>query len=196
MHYNRIEAGIVNFIKKKIRIDYRNLKACTLNFYPMDIELLFSRNPFLQQDSAQFSFIQPVLTQTAELPVGKEALKIDIPKAFSTRNVMIEAVAAGLKKSQAYYANTLRVDVIKNYGQVNVTHADTRKPLSKVYVKVYGRMQDGRVQFFKDGYTDFRGRFDYVSLNTNELDDTDRLALLILSEEYGAVVREVAPPKR
>jgi hypothetical protein len=52
------------------------------------------------------------------------------------------------------------------------------------------------VKFFKDGYTDFRGRFDYVSLNTNELDNTEKLALLILSEEHGAVIREADPPKR
>ena len=180
----------------KIRIDYRNLRSCRLDFYPMDIELLFSRNPFLQKDSAQFSFLRPVLTRTLELPAGKETTEVDIPKAFSTRNVMIEAVAAGLRKSQAYYANTLRVDVTENYGHLRVTDADTRKPLPKVYVKVYARTKNGRVQFFKDGYTDFRGRFDYVSLNTNEIDNTERLSLLILSEAYGAVVREAAPPKR
>jgi hypothetical protein len=70
------------------------------------------------------------------------------------------------------------------------------KPLSTVYVKVYARMQDGTVRFYKDGYTDLRGRFDYSSLNTNELDFVDKFALLVLSEEHGAVVREAAPPKR
>ena len=52
------------------------------------------------------------------------------------------------------------------------------------------------MKFFKDGYTDLRGRFDYASLNTNELDNGERLAVLLLSPELGAVVREVAPPKR
>jgi len=181
---------------QKIRIDYRNLDTCILNLYPMDIELLFSRNPFLQQDSAQFSFIRPVWTRRLDLPPGGETLESDIPEAFSARNVMIEALGAGLRRSRAYYANTLRVDVTENYGQLRVTHAGTREALSAVYVKAYARMRDGSVRFFKDGYTDFRGRFDYVSLNTNELDDTERLAVLVLSEDYGAVVREVAPPKR
>jgi hypothetical protein len=66
----------------------------------------------------------------------------------------------------------------------------------KVYVKVYGQMQDGSVQFYKDGYTDLRGRFDYTSLNTNELDYVNKFSLLILSEDFGAVVREAASPKR
>ena len=68
--------------------------------------------------------------------------------------------------------------------------------MAKAYVKVYARGTDGRVKFYKDGYTDLRGRFDYTSLNTNEIDRVSRLAILILSPVHGAVVREAAPPKR
>ena len=52
------------------------------------------------------------------------------------------------------------------------------------------------MRFYKDGYTDIRGRFDYVSLNTNELDNVAQFSLLVLSEAHGAVIREAAPPKR
>jgi 5-hydroxyisourate hydrolase-like protein (transthyretin family) len=86
--------------------------------------------------------------------------------------------------------------MIEAYGQVAVTHADTRKPVPGAYVKVYAKLQSGEVKFVKDGYTDLRGRFDYASLNTSEVDNAQRLSLLILSEPYGAVVREAAPPKR
>jgi len=54
----------------------------------------------------------------------------------------------------------------------------------------------GQIKFYKDGYTDLRGRFDYTSLNTNEIDRVSRFAILILSPTDGAVVREAAPPKR
>ena len=185
----QVEAG-------RIRIDYRNLKACTMNFYPMDIELLFSRSPFLQEGSAQFSYIRPVLSRAVELPAGKDTLSVDLPAEFRAKNVMVEVLAAGVRKTQAYYANTLKVQMIETYGQLAVTHAETRKPVPGAYVKVYARMKSGEVKFFKDGYTDLRGRFDYVSLNTNELDDADRLSVLILSDEFGAVVREAAPPKK
>ncbi len=185
----QVEAG-------RIRLDYRNLKTCTLNFYPMDIELLFSRNPFLQEGAAQFAFIRPVLSRKAELPAGKEVLEVDLPAEFRARNVMVEAVGAGLRKTQGYYANTLKVQLIETYGQVSVTHAETRKPVAGAYVKVYARMQSGEVKFIKDGYTDLRGRFDYASLNTSEVENSARLALLILSDKYGAVVREADPPKR
>jgi hypothetical protein len=75
-------------------------------------------------------------------------------------------------------------------------HADNRKPLAKVYVKVYARMEDGSVAFYKDGYTDLRGRFDYATLSVDELDGIDRFAILVLSPDNGAVVRTAAPPKR
>ena len=57
-------------------------------------------------------------------------------------------------------------------------------------------MKDGSVAFYKDGYTDLRGRFDYVSLNTDELDRVAKFAILVLSDAKGAVVKEAAPPKR
>ncbi|MCX6998314.1 MAG: hypothetical protein NTV49_14825, partial [Kiritimatiellaeota bacterium] len=185
----QVEAG-------RIKLDYRNLKGCTLNFYPMDIELLFSRSPFLQEGAAQFSYIRPVLSKAVELPAGKDTLAVELPPEFRTKNVMVEALAAGVRKTQAYYANTLRIQLIEAYGQLTVTHADTRKPVSGAYVKVYAKLKGGQVKFFKDGYTDLRGRFDYASLNTNELDDAARLSVLVLSESLGAVVREAAPPKR
>jgi len=185
----QVEAG-------RVRLDARNLKACTVNFYPMDIELLFSRSPFLQEGAAQFAFVRPALSRTVEIAVGKDATAFDLPAEFEAKNVMVEALGAGVRKVQTYYANTLKVQMIENYGQLLVTHAETGKPLPGTYVKVYARGGDGAVKFVKDGYTDLRGRFDYASLNTNEIDAAERLAVLVLSERFGAVVREVTPPKR
>lgn len=185
----QVEAG-------QIRLDARNLESCTLNFYPMDIELLFSRNPFLQEGAAQFAFIRPLRSQTVELKAGQNPLTIDLPAEFRTKNVMVEALGAGLRRTQGYYANTLKVQVVETYGQLVVAQAETQKPVPGAYVKVYAKMRNGEVKFLKDGYTDLRGRFDYASLNTNEVDDAVRLAMLVLSDEFGAVVREAAPPKR
>ena len=67
------------------------------------------------------------------------------------------------------------------------------EPTDTVYVKVYARMA-GSVKFFKDDYTDFQGRFDYVSLNSDNINEAQRFSLLIMSDQHGAVIREVAPP--
>jgi hypothetical protein len=41
-----------------------------------------------------------------------------------------------------------------------------------------------------------RCRFDFTSLNTNELGNVRRFSLLILNDAHGAIVREAAPPNR
>ena len=181
---------------KQITVNYQNLAQATVRYYLMDVELLFSRNPFVQQFSGQFSYIKPNLVQTIKLPEKTLVHTVALPEQFHSKNVLIELNAAGIRKAKAYYSNSLALQVIENYGQVRVTHAQTGKPLPKVYVKVYARMKDGRVRFYKDGYTDLRGRFDYASLSTNELDFVARFSLLVLSDAHGALVREAAPPKR
>ena len=67
--------------------------------------------------------------------------------------------------------------------------------IPKTYVKVYARMKDGTVRFHKDGYTDLRGRFDYVSQSNRSIDGISKLSVLILSDENGAVIRQSNPPK-
>jgi hypothetical protein len=182
--------------KNSVSIHAQNLGSLTANYYRMDIELLFSRQPFVQQQSGQFAFIKPNRSDEVALPAGKNPLSFDLPAEFSGANVIVELVGSGRRKSQAYYAHELAVQMIENYGQVRVTKRGTGKPLAKTYVKVYARLKGGEVKFYKDGYTDLRGRFDYTSLNTNELDFVERFSVLVLSPEDGAVIREAEPPKR
>ncbi len=181
---------------RKVVVNYQNLDAAVVNYYLMDIELLFSSNPFVQEYGGRFSYIRPNLSATVKLDAKGNTATFDLPEQFHNSNVLVEITAGGQTKSKAYYANSLNVQTVENYGQLQVSNADTRKPLSTVYVKVYAQMQDGRVKFYKDGYTDLRGRFDYTSLNTNELDFVERFSLLVLSEDHGAIVREAKPPKR
>ena len=66
--------------------------------------------------------------------------------------------------------------------------------LTKVYVKWFSKSTNGEVSFFKDGYTDIRGRFDYVSLNTSDLKGVQKFALFIMSDSHGSLIRECNPP--
>ncbi|MBT7302623.1 MAG: hypothetical protein HN849_24050, partial [Victivallales bacterium] len=180
----------------EIRLDYQNLESVELNFYRMDLELLFSRTPFLMDISDQFSIIRPNATQVVKLAKGKASRAIAIPKEFAKVNTMVEVVGIGQRKAKPYYPNTMTVQMIEAYGQIKVTQAGGRKPLSTVYVKVYARQQGGKVVFFKDGYTDLRGRFDYASVSTGDVGQVERFAILVLSDTAGAVVREAKPPAR
>jgi len=183
-----IEAG-------RLKLDYRNLASCTVNYYPMDVELLFSRNPFVQDIAGQFSVIKPAQTQDIKLAAGQTAATADIAPEFRERNVMVEITAPGVAKAQGHYPNALNILITESYGQLRVSRAQGGAALPKVYVKVYARMNNGQVRFYKDGYTDLRGRFDYTSLNTDELANVERFAVLVMSDEYGSAVREAAPPK-
>jgi hypothetical protein len=188
----------------KATLHFQNLAEVRVNYYRMDIELMFSRNPFVagseagSQFASQFAYVQPNKTDTIKLPAdGKEpTLNFDLPKELTSGNLFVEAIGGPVRKSAVYFANALTVQVTENYGQLTIAKASTNKPMAKVYVKVYARMKDGPVAFYKDGYTDLRGRFDYTSLNTDELDRVDRFSILVLSDTDGAVIREASPPKR
>ncbi|MFM9067787.1 MAG: hypothetical protein ACKOUR_10725, partial [Planctomycetota bacterium] len=172
------------------------LKTVRVNYYVMDVELLFSRNPFVQQFGGQFSAIRPNQTQEITLPEKANSHKFALPESLHNKNVLVEIVGGSQTKNQPYYSNSLSVQVVENYGQVKVTHSTTGKPVAKAYVKVYARTDSGDVKFYKDGYTDIRGRFEYASLSTNDLETAGRFSILILSDEFGAIVREAAPPTR
>jgi hypothetical protein len=181
---------------RQINLNFQNLKTLRVNFYEMDVELLFSRNPFVQQFRGQFGAIRPNQVVEVKLPDKGTTHVIPLPAVFTNKNVLVEITGGGETKTQAYYSNALAVQMIENYGQVKVTHQKTNQPVAKAYVKVYARMGDGQVKFYKDGYTDLRGRFDYASLSTNDLDIAGKFAVLVLSDDYGALVREATPPKR
>ena len=181
---------------QSIVVNYQNLKQVQVKYYLMDIELLFSRSPFSRRDSGQFSQIRPNVTQTVKLPGKERRLAIPLPETLHNSNVLVEVTGQGRSRSQAYYANALVIQLIENYGQLQVRHKESGKPLPKTYVKVYARSKDGKIAFYKDGYTDLRGRFDYSSLSTPSLDHVERFSLLILNDEFGAAVREAGTPQR
>ncbi|MCE9528447.1 MAG: hypothetical protein K8R36_20585, partial [Planctomycetales bacterium] len=181
---------------RKIALNYQNLAAVEVRYYLLDIEVLFSNNPFVQARGGAFSAIRPNLAKTVKLAKDGKAATIGLPAELRNKNVLVEISGGGQTRSQAHYANSLVVQISEPYGQLTVAQAETSKPLSTAYVKVYARTKDGQVRFYKDGYTDHRGRFDYASLSTNELDNVEKLAVLVLSEQFGAVVREADPPKR
>ena len=119
---------------------------------------------------------------------------LQVPSQFKNQNVMIEACGHGKRASQPYFDNTLHCDVAPTVGQLQVTAQADGAPLPCVYVKAYARMTNGSTQFYKDGYTDRRGRFDYVSLSTSELDSVSRFAILVASGSHGSVVKQADPP--
>jgi hypothetical protein len=114
---------------------------------------------------------------------------------LANRTLRIEVASDRVLDSKLVPASDLEVAMVPAYARLQVTDRQG-KPLEEVYVKVYARHRDGSVRFYKDGYTDLRGQFDYGSLSTPDLETVDRFALLIAHPQGGAVLRQSEPPAR
>ena len=120
----------------------------------------------------------------------------DLDQDLSLRNLIIEVTSTdrgnGLKKFITYYSATLKVLIFENMGELKVSKGD--EPLPLAYIKVYSRAQGGQVTFFKDGYTDLRGRFDYGQLSGKDISAVEKFSIFIQHDEYGSIVKEANTP--
>ena len=83
---------------KQVHLRYQNISEVQVNYYLMDIELLFSRNPFVQEFSGQFSYIRPNLQQTVKLSADKKQHQFALPASLLNRNVLVEISSGGQTK--------------------------------------------------------------------------------------------------
>jgi hypothetical protein len=190
-------------------ITFSNLTSAVLRFYSMDVELLFSTSPFFSGKATgtgtsaslgKFAFVRPNGVLPLALPAvppGKvfEA-RFPLPDAFKDKDTMVEVISsqASIRRAVPYFANKLNVSVTESFGRLKVTAAGTGAPLPRTYVKVYTRTSEGdKGKFYKDGYTDLRGVFDYVSLSSAS-GGINRFAVLTVSDKHGSSITTAAPP--
>lgn len=191
------EAGFEFEVKEDaIHLHYRNLTSCRIEFYPMEIEFLFSKNPFMKNEDASLAYIRPDFTMSLALAENKTTHTVEIPEKYTNTDMLIGISAKGKRKTKVVSANQIGIHLARQYGQVIVSRKTNGVPLPGVYVKVYARMNNQQVEFYKDGYTDHRGRFDYASLSTDTLDNVTRFAVLLVSDNLGARIVETGPPKQ
>lgn len=179
----------------KVNLDFQNLDTVQVNYYEMDLEFLFSTTPFVSSDGGGFSIVKPNRTEVVKLPAGKQVHTFPLPNEYQAKNVLVEVVGGGKRRSQAVYANELRTILSENFGILTVRHEKDGRALPKVYVKVYVMTGNGP-KFYKDGYTDLRGKFDYATVSTTDIADATKFSVLVMSEEHGATVLEAPVPQR
>ena len=78
------------------------------------------------------------------------------------RNVVIEINSDEIQKFKTFFSSELQVRIDESFGELYVFHKKTLRPLPKVYVKVFCRKQDNSELFYRDGFTDIRGKFEYA----------------------------------
>jgi len=185
---------------RTLQIRHRNADQAVLNLYAVDPELLFSKTPFVRDDLASMTMVQPTRSQPIALgpaatgPGNQGVTQVRLDEPLARQTLMVEVVVGPARATALYFGGTLTAYVSEGFGQVQVSNTANGTVVQGAYVKVYARHRDGTVKFYKDGYTDLRGRFDYVSLSTDDLASTQRLAILVIDPELGATIREAAPP--
>lgn len=123
--------------------------------------------------------------------------KVLIPKKLQHRNVFIQVIPMdpfniSTPGAQAFYDHRLVAQIKNRYGRLRVLDQKEMRPIAKAYVKVYAWI--GSAKFHKDGYTDRRGQFDYVSVSCDHLASTTKFAILVATKNYGSVVKIVDIP--
>jgi hypothetical protein len=177
-------------------ISHSALESCQVNFYLVDLELLFSRNPFSYLDTSRLAAVRPTAQVEVKLKKDGGRTTVAVPEKLRGRNLMVEVVAAGKRKAQGSFSRTIRAALSENYGQLRVLRAADGRPMPKVYVKVYGQgPSGGEARFIKDGYTDLRGRFEYATVSGLNINEFGKLAILVVAEDGSALVTEAAPPR-
>lgn len=182
-------------IDGKIELEYRNLKRLTMNLYAMDVEFSFSRNPFATGAEDGFAMIRPNVSQVVDLAETVGRKTIELPEEYRKRNVLVEFRSEEQTRSEPVYANNLNVQFREAFGDLQVSDRKSGQFLPLTYIKVYGQRADGSTVFIKDGYSDLRGRFDYVTQSNVSLDGIVKLAVLVLNPEQGTLIRMVGMPK-
>ena len=108
---------------------------------------------------------------------------------------MIEIASSNIQVFRTYYSSTLKVRFDLQKGELKVFSGVTNLPLSRTYIKVFCLNTDGREVFYKDGFTDIRGKFEYAQTNGDSLSRVQRFSVLVSHDEFGQLIKEVEKPK-
>lgn len=78
--------------KTELIIYYQNLNRIRINYYELDLEVLFSRSPFIKQEANSFSYVNPNFTTllTTNRVSSQQKIKEPIPEDLQKKNLLIQ----------------------------------------------------------------------------------------------------------
>ena len=181
---------------KTIKITSKNIQSVSIKFYKVDLEIMFSQDPFLSVDKNDYSYVTPNHTEEKKLQMTTDFStdSVPIPEHLVSSNLIIQVSSGALSENLTYFPASMKVYIVKNFGQIKVTSEETDKPLSNVYIKCFSKKTSGAVTFYKDGYTDLRGTFEYTSVHSSDFQDVQDFSILVFSDKHGALIKQTKPP--
>ena len=195
----------------KILIVHSNISEIDIKLYFIDLETMFTRDPKISEiidrdknkDSNKikenFGFVQPNYSTNIKIPKEKinkneNSTLFEIPEEYKNKNLFVEIKSESIKMFDIYLRSNLYVVITESIGELKVV-ANDLKPIIKAYVKVYVELTSDEIQFYKDGYTDLNGKFNYIALNTDQLKKAKKFYIYVSEEKNGALIKECYPPK-
>ncbi|KRW99353.1 hypothetical protein PPERSA_02465 [Pseudocohnilembus persalinus] len=181
--------------KDCIQIGYCNLSSIQIRYFVLNLEQLFSKNPFIDMSKFEFEYVQAnhqqliVVQKSAQIKYEQ----VKIPENLLKQNMVIQLVAKNEPVNLLYNSSFMKIQVLEKYGQVKVTDNEY-KPIDTVYIKCYYKNKNDEVVFFRDGYTDLRGKFDYAQSSSIDINSIKEFALYFNHEKFGAAIKKVKPP--
>lgn len=206
---NKEMAEYVKFLKVEeskgkeytLEVTHMNVERVKVGFHEIDIEILFSKMPFSFKDSNINSFIKPRHEKLLEMEKASsyQVQELTIPEDLRQRVLLVKVEGGGKNSSVLLFDHSFEVSVTEAYGLIRVSDKQGQY-IPKAYVKCFmkgkGGARGGDVKFYKDGYTDFGGMFDYASLNSDSMDNIEKFAVYVYVEGKGHQVIEVGTPRK
>jgi hypothetical protein len=168
----------------KLQVKHHRLDKTLLQLFSVDLEVMFSKDPFLSGDGASLPAIRA--NESREVALQGEQTEVELPEAFRRGNVLVAAQSDKTKVLRVLDSRAL--DTVRQPLDRTIQVFDSvgRLPLPQTYVKVYVQGPDGEAIFHKDGYTDLRGKFDYLSHTGSDLGEIRKVAVFVSHPEKGA----------
>lgn len=179
-----------------MKVTSKNITTFSVKFYKIDLEIMYSQDPFLSVDKNDYSYVIPNHISEHNIQMNTEYTtdQVAIPDSLIQNNLIIQISSGALSETLTYFPTSMKVFIVKNFGQIKVTSEETEKPLSNIYIKCFAKKTNGTVSFYKDGYTDLRGTFEYTSVHGSDFQDVQEFSILVYSEKYGALIKQTKPP--
>ena len=198
----------------KIVLLHSNISEINIKFYFIDLEIIFTREPKISEIinktidnnndknnyiKEQFGFVQANYSETIKIPdsknnKGTNSTIYQIPEVYRKKNLLVEINYESIKYLDLYLSSNLYVIITESLGELQVLD-EHLKPLIKSYVKVYAKLSSNDVQFYKDGYSDLNGKFNYLALNTDQLKNATKFYIYVSEMNHGDTIKECFPPK-
>lgn len=162
----------------------------TIKYFKIHLELLYSMDPFMTQNKNIFHYIEPTFTENLEIGASSKTkdglyeVTYEIQKSLQDENMIVAFMGSNANAKLNYINSNLSVEIFDSQGVLKVKGLEGRG-LPKAYVKVFAMMKGGGggSKFYKDGFTNLLGVFDYFSLNVDNFDNQiESFAIFVKSE--------------